>query len=69
MNQKNILITDYRGENVMVFTSVPLNKIKEKLDKKGENYSDIFEVKDDDLQYYIYEPLHLDEKTEKLLIA
>jgi hypothetical protein len=66
---KNILITDYRGENVMVFTTVPLNKIKEKLDKDGEEYSDIFEVKDDDLQFYVYEPLWLDEKTEKLLVA
>jgi hypothetical protein len=66
---KNILITDYRGENVMVFTAVPLNTIKNKLDKDGEEYSDIFEVKDDDLQFYIYEPLWLDEKTEKLLVA
>jgi hypothetical protein len=66
---KNILITDYRGENVMVFTTVPLNTIKNKLDKDGEEYSDIFYVEDDDLQYYIYEPLHLDEKTEKLLVA
>ncbi len=66
---KNILITDYRGENVMVFTVVPLNTIKNKLDKDGEEYSDIFEVKDDDLQFYVYEPLWLDEKTEKLLVA
>lgn len=70
MNQtKNILITDYRGENVMVFTKVPLEIIKNKLDKDGEKYSDIFEVPDKDIPYYVFEPLHLDEETEKKLVS
>ena len=65
----NLLVTDYRGENVMIFTNLDVEPIKNKLDKDGEGYSDIFLVPDNEIQYYVFEPLHLSEEIEKKLIA
>lgn len=66
---KNILITNYRGENVMVYTNLDVAPIKAKLDKDGEEYGDIFEVPDNEVSFYVFEPLWLEEKTEKILLS
>lgn len=68
----NILVTDYQGtgDDVMVFTKkVTAEMIKEALDVRGHTYNEIYEVPDKELGYYIYDPLHLPEKTEQGLLS
>jgi len=59
---RNIMVTDYDNEaNVAIFTeTLTVEEVKKRLEKKGDKYSDIFEVPDDDLQHYCYEPTWLE---------
>jgi len=54
-----ILITDFNGEdNVMVFTeSVTAKEVEKALRHKGQKFSDVVEVKDEEVGFYCYEPL------------
>ncbi|BCD92257.1 hypothetical protein fh0823_23960 [Francisella halioticida] len=58
----NIMVTDFNNQdNVCIFTDklLTVDSIKSTLDNKNQTYSDIFEVKDDKLQFYMYEPYWL----------
>jgi hypothetical protein len=56
----NIMITNYHeGENVVVFSNtITIELLKERLQLTNDSYDDIFEIKDEDRQYYLYESLH-----------
>lgn len=59
---KNILVTDFEnsGEDVMIFSNKETEEtVKAKLDGKNKTYDEIYEVKDIDVQYYIYDPCYL----------
>ena len=63
----NILVCDYKrtGENVMVFTEkddafTPV-QLAMALVGKGVDFEECYEVKDEEVQYYIYDPLWADE--------
>lgn len=56
----NIFVSnaDDTGEGVMIFTDKwTLQQVIDRLDKAGFYYDDIYEVKSEDVQYFIYEPL------------
>jgi hypothetical protein len=62
---KNIMVTDVsygesdEQESVCVFTDkMTLDQLKIKLDKNPRvKYTDIYEVDDNDLQFYVYESI------------
>ena len=60
----NILVTNFDNsyEDVMIFTEkehITPEWVKEELERKGLEFTDICEVKDHELENYIYEPCHL----------
>jgi len=60
----NILVTNFDNshEDVMIFTEkehITPEWVEDNLKIKGLEYTDICEVKDEELQYYIYEPCHI----------
>ena len=60
----NILVTNFSdsGEDVMIFTekeNITPSSIIETLKSKGETFDEVYEVKDDELQYYCYEPCYI----------
>ena len=63
---KNIMVTDVsydksvEQENICVFCKKQtLEQLKSRIDNNPKiKYSDIFEVPDDDLQFYIYEAIY-----------
>lgn len=65
----NILVTDYRnsGDNVMVFIdtdtteAISANTLAMALDYAGQTYADIYEVPDNEVRFYLYDPLWADE--------
>ena len=64
---RNILITDYDGgENQVLFTETfTVEEVTKRLDKKGIDYTEIYEVPDNELQYYLYEPNWLEKKEKQ----
>ena len=60
----NIMVTDFDGEaNVCIFTkTLTIEEVEKKLSKMKEEYTDIFLVEDDQLQYYSYEPCWIERK-------
>lgn len=68
---KNILVTEFNGsgDNVMLFTNLDAKDIKNKLEKQGAIFGEIYEVPEKELSFYLYEPLWLDEKTEKVILS
>lgn len=68
---KNILVTEFNGggENVMIFTNLGFREIKNKLKRSGAIFGEVYEVPDNELSFYLYEPLWLEEKTEKAIIS
>lgn len=65
---RNILVTGYngRGEDVMVIgTTLTVEQLSKALTLKGQTFEEIYEVKDEDMKYYIYDPLHSDKKFEE----
>ncbi|MEQ8423211.1 MAG: hypothetical protein RIB01_15350 [Balneola sp.] len=68
---KNIIVTDYNqsGENVIIFCDqLSQELIKKFLEIKNIPFTDVAEVKPDDLQYYLYEPVWFREKQEREVI-
>lgn len=59
----NIMITEFNGESdVCVFSekqNIDVGYVKTKLDASGQKYTDVFEVKDKELEFYCYEPYWL----------
>jgi hypothetical protein len=67
----NILVTNFQdsGEDVMVFTrKATATDIEKRLNEKGAQFNECYSVKDEELGYYIYDPLHLTEKEEKTIL-
>jgi len=66
-NTKNLLVTDFLdagdGDNVMIFTNKPHTEktITEALTKNGATFTEVIDVPEKDLQYYIYEPCYLND--------
>ena len=69
---RNIMVTDFsydkseEQENICVFCEKQtLEQLKSRIDNNPKlKYTDIFEVNDDDLQFYLYEAIY--ESKEKL---
>jgi hypothetical protein len=60
----NILVTNFdaSGDDVMIITENPLfdeGYVKEKLTAKKQHFDEVYEVPDDEVGYYIYEPCYL----------
>ena len=56
----NILVVNYddSGDDVMIFTeTMTVEQVESRLKEKGEVFEEVYEVRDDELQYYSYEPL------------
>jgi hypothetical protein len=62
---KNIMVTDFLSEeldeeeNVCFFTEkMTLDQVQKVMESKSNiSYSEIFEVSNEDLQFYVYEPI------------
>lgn len=55
----NILVVNYNDsdEDVMIFTErFSVEQVEKILTEKNQPFTEIYEVSDDDLQYYCYEP-------------
>jgi len=65
-NDRSIMVSGYSdtGEDVMIFTTLTDKQIEQALIKKGQTFIEVYEVPQQDLQYYIYEPCYFNEKTE-----
>lgn len=62
----NLLVTDYcgKGSDVMVFAEgISALTLGLALSQRGQSFNEIYPVKDEELQYYVYEPLWLDDAT------
>jgi len=47
----------------MIFTDyLTVEEVTQNLTEKGCEFTEIYEVKDEDLQYYIYEPCYMNKK-------
>ncbi|MBR0116539.1 MAG: hypothetical protein IJM04_04575 [Prevotella sp.] len=60
----NLLVTDYcgKGDDVMVFAEgISALTLGMALSQRGQTFCEIYPVKDEELQYYVYEPLWLDD--------
>jgi hypothetical protein len=65
---KNILVVEPNGDtstNVLIFTTCSVEQIKRVLDFRNFSYSEIYAIKPEERQFYLFEPLWLDEKQEK----
>ena len=56
----NILVTNFENSNedVMIFTEkehITPTWVEKNLKQQGKQYEEIYEVKDNELQYYIYD--------------
>lgn len=63
---RNIFVSGFgdEGEDVVVFTSkYTAEEVEERLTQKGAPFIEVYEIQDDELQYYCYEPIFLDEPT------
>lgn len=62
----NILVTEFQGQgegDVMIFTDyLTVEEVTQNLTEKGCEFTEIYEVKDEDLQYYLYEPCYIYKK-------
>ncbi len=61
--QKAILVTNFddTGEDVMIFTSsLTPEKVEETLLNKGKKFTEVYEVKESEIQYYCFEPCYFD---------
>lgn len=65
-NNSNIFMVTTDEENVAVFTNgiVTMGVLEKHLLQENFEFTDIFPVKKEDLQYYLYEPLNLKENQE-----
>jgi hypothetical protein len=60
---RNILVTDFQnaGNDVMVFTnSHTAESIEEALIMKQQEYGEVYEIPQQELEFYIYEPCYLE---------
>lgn len=67
LSSKSILVTDLNGsgEDVMVFTNLDAKTLEAAYRNSGKvTFGEIYEVPNDDVQFYIYEPCWLSEKEE-----
>lgn len=51
---RNILVTEFNGEsNVLIYTeTMSVQSVIDRLTQKGCKFNDVFEVRDDEIQYY-----------------
>ena len=63
----NLLVTNFNntGEDVMVFTEEPMSSVTlgMALAYKDQTFCEIYPVKDEEVQFYIYDPLWLTKET------
>jgi hypothetical protein len=65
---KNIMVTEFGEdqENLCIFTdTLRVLDVKERLDQASQKYVDVMEVQTEDLQYYIYEAMWLENRRIK----
>lgn len=62
LSTRNIFVSEFEGgEDVMIFTNtLTVEEVERRLKAKGKTYGEIYEVPDQDVQYYIYEPCWID---------
>lgn len=68
---KNIIVTDYNetGENIIIFCDELTPELLTKFfEIKKVPFTDVSEVRQDELQYYLYEPIWFQEKQEREVI-
>jgi hypothetical protein len=62
----NILVTKEEGDgDVMIFTNLSAEVIERALRKRMNGISEVHAVPDKDIEFYVYEPLWLDEEAEQ----
>ena len=62
---RNILVANYddSGEDVMVMnTTLLVEELEQGLVKQGQAFTEVYEVPQEEVRLYIYEPLFADEK-------
>lgn len=64
----NILVTNYEnsGDDVMIFVDdekfeLSATTVELALKEAGQAFTDVYEVKDAEIQYYLFEPLWADQ--------
>ena len=63
---KNILMTNVNGsgDDVMLFTTLDAETLRAAYSNTNVTYEELYEVAEEDLQYYLYEPCWLTTKEE-----
>ena len=66
---KLIMVTDFDfGENVLIFTDhLTVETVAEKLHESSMCYNEIFEIQENEIQYYCFEPCWMMENKRQLL--
>lgn len=62
-----ILVTDYNntGEDVLIFAqNIGRAEVTRALLYKKQSFGECYEIKEEEIQFYCYDPLYLTEKTE-----
>ncbi len=63
----NILVTNYNGsgENVLIMTEKPLSALTVAfaLTQKKQTFDEVYPIKDEERQYYIFDPLWMEDAT------
>ena len=70
--KKFILVTDFdnSGEDVLIHCyNLTPKQCESLLKAKNKSFGECYEVPEKDIQYYIYDPLHLSLKEEANIIA
>ena len=71
----NIIVTDCKRsptsepENIMIFTrKANVENVKKFCDTGGFTYTEIHEVPNEDVKFYVYDPLFLSPKDEQAML-
>ena len=64
----NNVMVEMDGETVCFFTHLDAEQIDLFLHIQGKQVDDFYEVKDEELQFYIYEPIHVTEKEHSFIV-
>ena len=64
-----IMVTDFEDtNNVCVFSkTLTIEDVEKRLIKVKKTYTDVFYVKDEELQFYLYSPCWIEKKKQKIL--
>ena len=56
---------DNTQDNVLIFTIIPLSVLQQAFQSKGITWTDAFSIREDEVQFYLYEPMYLTKDQEK----